>query len=285
MKHMACNELFVLPKMNWITRAFCMTGYRVTKVLHGQWLKTKIDLCVAIGRSVRSKLRDPDGMHWSLWRRCRSAIERKSVIASSEVYEAVSEIPLESVAEFSAANRISLDTDSHSLQLVSCSGRPLSSSLYMLVIGGLFLGGGNYFFDYAPNGGSLFWLVGGVSSIMGLLFLWVGFWSWGLRLEVCMAQNKLRVKRSFFDKALYQHSVELPDADRIFAKRTSETVGNSELSKEYFSLVFRRDGVTHQLAEGIDGRHAAETLLSQVRNWLMQHRQQLSEKPHRFNEA
>ncbi len=252
-----------------------MTGNWATKLQYGLKSKSKIVAGLAAGLSVNTVIGDSNRVIRQLWRHFESAFKSHPT-ATSERCSAACEVQSSARTESVAVERISLDSDRHSLQLVSRSGWLLSSSLCMLFMGLMLLGSGVYFFNYAVVAGSLFWLFGGLSSAAGLIFLWLGFWSWGLRLEVYMADDEVRVRRSFFDKPLYQQSVELPEAERIFTKRTSETLGYDEKGHEYYSLVFRRQGVTHQLAEGIAGRYAAENLLGQVRSWVKQHRQQLT---------
>lgn len=171
-------------------------------------------------------------------------------------------------AKSSAAQQISSVMGPNVLELISRSGRHGSSVAVLGLMGAAFFGAGLFPLYLALKGDGALWFFAVVFCLVGMGIIAASLWSWGRRLEVRGVEDQLWVIRSLFSKPLYQRRLVMPAADDVRIKSTMSSRTNGQATREYFALVVDTGDKSQVLAEGIEGRHAADALLSQLQKWL-----------------
>lgn len=180
-------------------------------------------------------------------------------------------------ANSSALQQIDIESTQDAMRIVSRSGRHTRSAVGLALFGLVFIVAGLFPLVMAIRGDSFMWLFGGVFCSVGLLILSVGIFLWGRELEVRVDRSGLWVMRSLLARPVYQRSLAFPSSS-VEVVRTMRSRVNNELTKEYFALKASCGGVQQTIAEGIEGRHAAEALQDKLQQWLSQHESSLGEK-------
>lgn len=181
------------------------------------------------------------------------------------------------VAKSSAAQQISLHIGASSFKLISRSGRHGRSVFGLALMGAVFFVAGLFPLYLAVQGDGALWFFAVVFCLVGLGILAASLWSWGRRLEVRLEDGKLLVIRSLFSQPLYQRRLVVPKAEDVRIKSTLSSRTNNQATKEYFAVTAESAAQKQILAEGIEGRHAAEALLSQLQDWLQSQKGSVSD--------
>lgn len=167
-----------------------------------------------------------------------------------------------------AEAQIDIESSARSMRLTSESGRHGGSFAALLFMGSIFTVFGilaGVLFDDSGFGG---WFFAVVFSSVGLLIMSASLWTWGRRLDVGIGSTKISVLRSLFGRALYQRTVQLTESSTLRLKSTSSSTVSGQRTKEYFALMISSTRGEQVLAEGIEGRLAAEALEQRVQGWL-----------------
>jgi hypothetical protein len=168
-------------------------------------------------------------------------------------------------AHTSAAAQIAMTAAGSGLHLESAAGRHTGMALGLLVFGLIFDCVGVFLFFMAAQGELMLWLMAPVFLLVGLLVTWLGVFWLGRGLEADVEPGRVRVVRRLFGIALYQRSAEINAASPLTLDMGMSSSNQNGISTEYFSLQVEAGGKKIKLAEGIEGREAAEALKEKVR--------------------
>jgi len=171
-------------------------------------------------------------------------------------------------AKTSAVEQISLETTADHLTLLSRSGRHTGSALGLALFGLAFFCAGLFPLYQALQGELFLWIFAVVFCGIGLIILAAGIWSWARRLDVHIDKNGMNVVRSLFSRPLYQRNLARPKSDEIVVRNTMKSTSGNKATREYFALQVVGSGVKQTIAEGVEGRHAAEALQRSIQTWL-----------------
>lgn len=173
------------------------------------------------------------------------------------------------VAEAKVAAQINVESSGDLLRLFSGAGRHGGTALVLLIMGLVFVLFGalaGFLFDDA---GFSRWFFAVVFSLVGLLISSASLWSWGRSLDAEISHTELRVVRSLFGRPLYKRTRQLTKTVSVCLKESSSSTTSGQKTKQFFALMVTTVDGDQVLAEGIEGRLAAEALEQRVQTWLV----------------
>ncbi len=168
-------------------------------------------------------------------------------------------------ASESAAAQITMTAAGSGMHLDSAAGRHTGMAMGLLLFGLVFDGIGSFLLYMALQGELMLWLMGPVFLLVGLLVTWLGVFWLGRGLEADVEPGRVRVVRRLFGIALYHRSAAVSAASPLSLEMGMSSGNQNGIKTEYFSLLVEADGQKVKLAEGIEGREAAEVLKEKVR--------------------
>ncbi|MCD8521139.1 MAG: DUF3592 domain-containing protein [Saccharospirillaceae bacterium] len=181
----------------------------------------------------------------------------------SEVQQAWHQQQREEARE-SAAAQINLATQGESLHLSSQRGRHARMALGMVLFGGIFDGAAVFLLHKASQGEAMLWLMGGVFLLAGLLITGFGLFWLGRGLQADVSAGHVRMVRRLFGVTLYQRNGTVTSPSQVQLSVGLSSTDQHGVRTEYYTLLVNADGKKIKLAEGIEGREAAEALKEQV---------------------
>lgn len=159
----------------------------------------------------------------------------------------------------SVLKQVNLTINSHQIELFSAAGRYVMGGLLGTVVGAVFAGIGYYvLLDESHWAGGLFICIG---SLVGLASLH----SLGSSILTTFDKQmrKLKIENKWFGIPTSTNSLNFADASQLSIKKTSSTQ-NGRKSTDYFVLNLKLGKDKHKIAQGIEGKDAANALKKEL---------------------
>lgn len=170
-------------------------------------------------------------------------------------------------AQQSANRQIRVQPHAEGLQLHSGAGRNVAMSSGLLILGGLFGGGGAWIlFDHSGSGWTVIleYLMGGIFGSVGLFAIGSALWLLGRSLRVNIVQRQVSTQRRWLGIPIGPPQYgELRRASQLHLSSSIRS-GQGSDTVELMTLALRDNGREVRLAEGIMGREVGEALERQI---------------------
>ncbi|WP_430459670.1 DUF3592 domain-containing protein [Thalassolituus sp. LLYu03] len=150
------------------------------------------------------------------------------------------------------------------LQLSSRAGRHTGMALIMTLMGSVFAVIGLVIFNTAHNDMAARWLMFPVFFVLGSAFASLGIFWLGRSLETRVQPGRIDSLRRLFGYPLFSRQVLIHSPSQLSIRESLTTTTGDGQRTVYYRLVAESAGKRVTVAEGIEGRDAAEALQQKV---------------------